>query len=145
MRESIAQYLNCNPRNQLVFAQSIDPHLQCVDLGFKLASLIKDDLSSPYLPMVAEERLSKIFKESTQNDNIIGDYIAISNWGILFEPELKLNLLSLFDSYSKNQTLILVNCGEFNSDRFHLVSTYFNTVLPLGQLTPCIIHNTQQS
>lgn len=143
MRDKIAQYLRYNPRNKLIFTPTIDPHLQCVDVGFKLASLIKEVLSSPYLPMITEEMLGKILKESTNNDDIIGEYVAISNWGILFEPELKLNLLSLFDSYSKNQTLILVNCGEFNSDRFHLVSTYFNTVLPLGQLTPCIIRNNQ--
>ncbi len=123
----------------------IDPHLQCIDVGFELASLIKEDLSSPHLPMIAEEMLTKILKASTNNDDIIGEYVAISNWGILFEPELKLNLLSLFDSYSKNQTLILVNCGEFNSDRFHLVSTYFNTVLPLGQLNPYIIPNNHYS
>jgi len=139
MRERIAQYLTYNPRNKLIFTSTIDPHLHSVDVGHELASLIKDDISSQHLPMIAEEMLGKILKNAVLNDEVIGEYIAISNWGILFEPDLKLNLLSLFDSYSMNQTLILVNCGEVNSESFHLVSTYFNTALPLGQLTPYII------
>lgn len=139
MRERIAQYLTYNPRNKLIFSPTIDPNLHSVDVGYDLSSLIKEDISSPYLPMVAEEMLGKILKNAVLNDEVIGKYIAISNWGILFEPDLKLNLLSLFDSYSKNQTLILVNCGEVNSESFHLVSNYFNTALPLGQLTPYII------
>ncbi len=139
MREQIAQYLSYCPRNKLVFAQRIDSHLKTLDVGFELASLIKDDLSSPHLPMIAEDELNRIIRNSIQQDDIIGDYIALSNWGILFETDLKLNLVSLFDSYSKNQTLILVNCGEIVSEIFHLVSKHFNTRLPLEQLTPYII------
>lgn len=139
MREQIAQYLSYCPRNKLVFAQRIDPHLKTLDVGFELASLIKDDLSSPHLTMIAEDELNRIIRNSIQQDDIIGDYIALSNWGILFETDLKLNLVSLFDSYSKNQTLILVNCGEIDSETFHLVSKHFNTRLPLEQLTPYII------
>lgn len=143
MREQIAQYLSYNPRNKLIFTPTVGPHLHSIDVGYELASLIKDEISSPHLPMIAEEKLSKILKEAVLVDEIIGEYIAISNWGILFEPELKLNLLSLFDSYSKNKTLILVNCGEVNSESFHLVNNYFNIVLPLEQLTPYIIRINQ--
>ena len=139
MRKKIAQYLKYNPRNKLIFTPKIDPNLHSVDVGFELASIIKNDLASPFLPMVAEDCFNSIMRKSTFHDEILGDYIAISNWGILFEPELKLNLLSLFDSYSKGQTLILVNCGEADNECFHLVSKYFNTTLDLGTLTPYII------
>lgn len=139
MREKIAQYLKYNPRNKLIFIPKIDPNLHSVDLGFELASLIKNELPSPHLPMIAEDSFNSIMKMSVFHDEIVGDYIAISNWGILFEPELKLNILSLFDSYSKNQTLILVNCGDADTECFHLVSKYFSTTLDLGTLTPYII------
>lgn len=139
MREKIAQHLAYNPRNKLFFTPKIDPNLLTVDVGFELATLIQKDLSSPHLPMITEDCFNSIMRKSTFHDEIIGDYIAISNWGILFEPELKLNILSLFDSYSKGQTLILINCGVVDNECFHLVSKYFNTTLDLGTLTPYII------
>ena len=139
MRDKVAQYLTYNPRNKLIFTPKIDPNLHSFDVGYELASLIKNDLSSPHLPMIAEDCFNALMKKSILHDEIIGDYIAISHWGILFEPELKLNIIALFDSYSKSQTLILVNCGDADMECFHLVSKHFNTTLPLSPITPHII------
>lgn len=139
MRERIAQYILYNPRNKIIFTPKIDPNLHSVDVGFELASIIKNELVSPHLPMIAEDGFNSIMRKSIFHDEFIGEYIAISNWGILFEPELKLNILTLFDSYSKGQTLILVNCGDVDNECFYLVSKYFNTTLDLGTLTPYII------
>lgn len=139
MREKIAQYLNYNPRNKLIFTPHADPRLQTIDVGFKLARLIQDDLESCHLPMVAEDNLNSLLRKSLANDDVIGNYVAIENWGILFEPALKLNLVSIFDSHSKSNTLILVNCGQADYDNFHLVSRHFNTTFPIGNLHPYLL------
>lgn len=139
MRERIAQFLSYEPRHQLVFVPKGVPCLHSVDVGYELASRLKGKLTSPYISMIAEDELNSILKSSVHKDDIIGDYIALSNWSILFEPELKLNLLSLFDSYSKNLTLILINCGQADNERFHLVNNHFNNSVPLGKLAPFII------
>lgn len=139
MRERIAQFLSYDPRHKLVFAPTADPCLHTVDVGFELASRLKDRLVSPHLAMIAEDELNAILKNSLRKDDIIGDYIALSNWGILFEPSLKLNIVALFDSFSKNQNLILVNCGQADNACFHLISKHFNTSFPMGQLSPYII------
>lgn len=139
MRDKIAQYLNYDPRNKLIFAPSLDRHLQSVDVGFELAKSIENDLSSPHLSMIAEECLNAILRRAIKNDPIIGDYLAVANWGILFEPALNLNLVSIFDSHSKSSTLVLVNCGQADYENFHLVSKHFNTTFPIGNLHPYII------
>lgn len=139
MRERIAQFLSYDPRHKLVFVPTADPCLHTVDVGFELASRLNDKLASPHLSMLAEDELNAILRRSLCKDDIIGDYIALSNWGIIFEPELKLNLLSLFDSYSKSATLILINCGQADNECFHLVSQHFNSSVPLSKLSPFII------
>lgn len=139
MRDKIAQYLKYDPRNKLIFAPSLDQHLHSVDVGFELAKSIEGDLSSPHLPMIAEDYLTAILRRSIKEDPIIGDYIALENWGILFEPALKLNLVSIFDSHSKSNTLILVNCGQADYENFHLVNKHFNTTFPIGNLHPYIL------
>lgn len=89
--------------------------------------------------MIAEDYLNTIFRRAIKKDPIIGDYIALENWGILFEPALKLNLVSIFDSHSKSNALILVNCGQADYENFHLVSKHFNKTFPIGNLHPYIL------
>lgn len=139
MREKIAQYFSYDPRNKLIFAPSLDQHLQSIDVGFELAKSIESDLSSQHFPMIAEDCLNAILRRSIKEDPIIGDYIALENWGILFEPALKFNLVSIFDSHSKSNALILVNCGQADYENFHLVSKHFNTTFPIGNLHPYIL------
>ena len=88
MREKIAQYLSYESRNKLIFAPRLDHHLQSVDVGFELSKAIDSDLTSKHLPMIAEDCLNTILRKAIREDNIIGEYIAIENWGILFEYDL---------------------------------------------------------
>ena len=139
MRERIVQFLKYQPRNKLVFTPLLDSCLHSGDVGYELSVLIQEDLSSPQLPFIAEDKLHSLIRNSTKNDDTIGEYVALSNWGILFEPELKLNLLSLLDSYSKSRTVILVNCGEGNNEDFYLVNRFFKTILHWESLKPYIL------
>lgn len=139
MRDKIAQYMALCPRNKLIFTPRLDSALKSVDVGYELAKAIEPSLSSNLLSMIAEDEVKAIFRKHTYSDEVIGDYLALTNWGILFEPSLKLNIVALFDSFSKNQNLILVNCGQADNACFHLVSKHFNTSFPMGQLSPYII------
>lgn len=56
------------------------------------------------LPSLA---IQQLFSDAVKADENIGRYLAIFNIDILFEPELKLDVGNLFDSYSKNQCLII--------------------------------------
>ena len=139
MRERIAQFLKYQPRNKLVFTPLLDSRLHSVDVGYELSILIQKDLGSPQLPLIAEDNLHSLIRNFTKSDDTIGEFVALSNWGILFEPELKLNLLSLLDSYSKSRTVILVNCGEGNNEDFYLVNRFFKTILHWESLKPYIL------
>lgn len=140
MRERIAKFLEFDPRNKVVFVPRLDSHLQTVDVGNVLAAAIEPHLSSPTLPQIAEEAIRKIMINARHHDPVIGPYVALRNWGILFEPSLEINLLSLFDQYDKNQTLILENCGVVANGRFHLANKYSNYGFPIGELKPYILN-----
>ena len=51
MIERLAQYLTYDLWNKLIFAPSLDRHLQSIDVGFGLSKAIESDLSSKYLPI----------------------------------------------------------------------------------------------
>lgn len=56
---------------------------------------------------LAYEHLDKLIVENTEDDKEIGEYIALSNIGILFEPELHINIREILEQWGKTQTIIL--------------------------------------
>jgi hypothetical protein len=59
--------------------------------------------------------------EQTYNDDVVGPYLASSNWSILFEPDLKLDLRSIIESFSINKCLILLSDGSIKENRYLLM------------------------
>lgn len=106
MRERIAQYLQYKPRNKVIFAAKPEPCFRLTDLGYELSCRLEPHLQSKQLPMIADDALKAVFASALTTDDVIGKYIALTNWGILFEDELGLNLSSFLSSYSRGQTLI---------------------------------------
>lgn len=89
-----------NTRNKLVFCDHSIDGISFVDVGFELSlRLSKSSYDN-------DSALADVLGQSLHHDKI-GTYLAITNIGILFEPELKLNIRDIFDSYSKNQCLIV--------------------------------------
>lgn len=106
-------------RNRLVFCHKPIEGLTFVDLGKVLAaSLACENLHSPTIAYSAEDALAEILS-SPQNDSLIGNYVALENIGILFEPELKFNLKTTLDNFSTNKTIIIRSDGTVLSDKFY--------------------------
>ena len=91
--------------------------LQFVDVGFALSLRLKtNEKSSPIIDL-----LRQILNENIRNDAEIGHYLAIENIGILFELELKLDVRSIIDSYSKNQCLVVLTDAEIDNGELYFL------------------------
>ncbi len=114
--EKVKRYISQTSRNKIIFCHEPIPHLHYVDVGKELSSAIigKEDHSA------FSSACKRIFEQSSQDD-IIGAYLALSNWSILFEPDLKLDLRSLIESFSINKCLILLSNGTIKDDRYLLM------------------------
>lgn len=119
MEEKIASWLTYQPRTRLVFVNNKPQALTFVDLGYDFAKAIEAKINSRILPMEAEQSARNIFKSNTHKSEIIGNYIAIENWAILMEPELKINLVALLTSISQNTTVILLLDEPIKDNRLH--------------------------
>ena len=69
---------------------------------------------------IAEDFIAEILS-SPQNDSQIGNYVALDNIGILYEPELEFNLKSTLDNASTNKAIIIRSDGFIKSDRFYFL------------------------
>lgn len=93
-----------------------------MDVGTKLSSAIEPTLQDKRLSMMAEEALDKIIDQYTMHDSDMGDYVAIRNIGILFEPALHINLHAKVDSWSRTRVLIIHHEGTIHNHVFFLTT-----------------------
>jgi hypothetical protein len=104
----------------MVFISNKTNDLDFVDIGYALSAKIQDCVNSSNIALEAEDALYKILRASVHHNDTIGDYIAITNWGILFEESLSFNIADMFASLSQTRVLIAHNTGRIICDTFFL-------------------------
>lgn len=100
LKQEVATYVKQDLRNKIVFSKQCIEGLQYLNVGLTLATMLRDNS----LPSLA---IQQLFSDAVKAEQNIGRYLAVSNIDILFEPDLKLDVGNLFDSYSKNQCLVI--------------------------------------
>ena len=115
-KEKIKQFISQVSRNKIIFCHEPISNLHFVDVGKELSSAIKEQEE----PSSYSSACKRIF-EQTYKDEVIGSYLALSNWLILFEPDLKLDLRSIVESFSINKCLILLSNGSIKEKRYLLM------------------------
>lgn len=119
--EVLKQYISTGTRNKLLFTSHHAEGMSFMDVGALLARAIESSLSNRHLSFVAEEELEKIIKANVCHSSEIGDYIAIRNIGILFEPALRLDLHAKLCTWSRAYVLIVDSAeGIIQKDIFYL-------------------------
>lgn len=111
-------------RHKLLFTSDEVHGIEYVDLGYLLSAALADTLESSRLSMMAEDKLKRIIADNVHSvDGSTDCYVAIKNIGILFEPALKLNIHSLFDSWASEYILIVHLEGRIENRIFRLSNT----------------------
>jgi len=120
--ETWKQHIAADSRHKLLFVTREIEDISFVDVGTELSAAIEHILHEKRLSMVAEEALDKIVDQYTIYDPDIGDYGAIRNIGILFEPALHINLHAKVDSWSRTRVLIIHHEGTIHNHVFFLTT-----------------------
>lgn len=109
------RFISTAGRNRIVFCREPVNGLKFINVGYELAQSIMDN-GKRHIDDAVNSVLGTTFL-----DDRIGNYIALKNIAILFEPELRLNLFNIFDRLSKNQTLFICSDGKIIEGKFHLI------------------------
>ena len=121
MLSELYQFSKSPSRNHIAFVKGNVENLEYVDLGYELSLKIEDILTDRRLSMKAQDYLKSIIMSNIHKDNDLGEYIAIKNIGILFEPELNFSPEAFFNSWSQNTLLIVdIANGKVDNKRFFL-------------------------
>jgi hypothetical protein len=124
LKNKIETYLGTNPRNKIIIHQNPLLDITSLNLGCSLSKSISHFKSKKRLPLQIISTLQKELNKSITFYPNYGQTLAITNIGILFEPELKININTLFDEFSKNNALFVEWKGSIeNTTLFFLNNT----------------------
>lgn len=117
----IKTYREETSRHHLYFTQSEIQGITCLDVGNELSKAIENDMGKKQLPMITEEKLNRLVEHFTVNLADIGDIVALTNIGILFEPALQINIHDKLDYYSRSRNVVVsMRESLIIDDRFYL-------------------------
>ena len=133
--QSLSTYINRQLRNNLLFISTEVEGIRYVDVGRLLSGEIENSLEKKRLSMIAEDALRRILSRGSVTNEHIGEYLAIKNFGILFEPALKLDIMSILKTWSRDHVLIVKHEGEIREGVFYLVSNSTKQTINLKEIT----------
>ena len=116
------KYIN-KLNNRLVFT---DDHHKIVshstDIGFELAKELEGFEVGTKVALIANAKLHELFEKGLIKDDKIGDVYCIKNIGILFEPELKIDFVSLCRKYSRDSFFIIEHQGDIDNNYLYFLT-----------------------
>lgn len=111
-----------NLRHKLIFVKEEPDDFQFVDIGKELSRQLNELESNKRISFAAKRELNKILNRNTQEYMDLGEYVAIKNIGILFEPEIRLDVKNFFQENSKNNLLIVLWEGDILDKEFYYLT-----------------------
>lgn len=139
MNINLKTYLSNKPKYKLVFDPSSSLDVESVDAGAYLANVLQSKVQKKNLNMYASDAIRKMLSEHIHEHPLYGQYVAIKNIGILFEPTLAFNLETIVEQTSKDVLLIIQAKGVVEKDRFYFLSPSHNLSISLKSLNYIVI------
>jgi len=122
IENQISSYLKSQSRNKIVFYKDNIFDFSAIDVGNLLAQAIFNLKDESKLPMRISSELDLILKEAVIDHKCYGRILAISNIGILFEPDLKQDFNRLLDNNSNSNALFVLWPGEIDEEYIYFLT-----------------------
>ena len=122
----INSFCQKRPTNYLILSDKQE--FKYVDIGKEYSISLKPLLENRRFSLRAKDALDALLSKHVSNHNMIGEYLALKNLGLLFEPELKIDLTSYISKLSSERLLILSGFKFNDHDKvaYHYASNLLN-------------------
>lgn len=137
--KDILKYLSSQSRNKLVIHKHQLDIIDAINIGNLVSEAISKFIDDKRLSLKVTHILDEIFEESKVNHQDLGKILAIKNFGILFEPELKLDTYQLLDKYSRNNALFIQWDGEIENNNLYFLTKEKGQKINIKNLSHIII------
>ena len=120
--DRVQAFIHSPSRNHLVLSNGCLDGLKYTDVGYEVGGFVEDIIGDRRLSMRVQDYITKLFREHIFQSDSLGQYLALTNVGILFEHALKLDFEAFFDRWSQNNTLFLdMGKGAVTDNHYYLI------------------------
>ena len=109
------------------------------DVGYLVSKVIAESTEYKKLSLKIAKTLDAIFLDSIIQHPRYGLLLAIKNLGILFEPDLKLDIYHLLEKYSRTNALFLKWSGDIDGSTLYFLSKLKGEKINIQNLSHIII------
>ena len=122
MNDNILKFIAGHPRTTIILTRHALDGFVWVDLGREFSKLLQPILRHKLMQALAMENLESFIVDNTEELPIVGEYIALKNTGILFEPELQIDIRNFLEQWGKNQMVLfqLSPNAQIEDDKVYL-------------------------
>lgn len=120
--ERLLKYIYSQSRNKIVFYSKEMLDVKPIDIGKQLAQRIYNFKDDSNLPIKVTSEIDEIINDSEIHHTVYGRVKALSNLGILIEPQLKQDLTRLMEKHSNGNVLFIKWDGEIDQDNLYFLS-----------------------
>ena len=135
----ILSFLKTQSRNKIVFYRNSINDIPEIDLGTELSQVLFNLNDLTKLPMKVSLELENMLNTATIDHQIYGRTLAISNLGILFEPELKVDFYNLLEKYSNTNALFVKWEGAIDNENLYFLSKEKGIKININKLSHIVI------
>jgi hypothetical protein len=139
MSPELLKYIQSQSRNKIVFFKNDIPNIKPLDVGSNLAMEIKPLLAESKVGMKSKFIIDELFSKSIEENELYGKYLALSNLGILFEPELKIDFANMLSRYSSTNTLFVQWEGEKDNETLYFLTKEKGQKINIKNLSHIVI------
>ena len=132
---NIDLYLSSQSRNKIVIFTAPLNGIIPFDLGVMISRTIATLTDDKRLSLKVTGVLDNIFNSLIIESEKYGKILPIKNLGILFEGDLKIDILQLFDKYSRTNTLFIQWDGEIENNTLYFLSKYKGQKIDIKNLS----------
>ena len=137
--EKISLYLKSQSRNKIVIHKNQLEDITSIDIGKTLAKSIPTIIDDKRLSMKAAMIIDELFNSLIVNHEVYGKVLGISNLGILFEPQLKIDFTNLIERFSNENSLFIHWEGDIEKDYLYFLTKEKGKKIILKNLSHIII------
>lgn len=121
--DKIISYLNSPSRNKIIIHRDQIEDIIPVNVGRELSNRLAGITEKNNLSFIAKQEVDELFHSSAFEHHNFGRILSITNLGILFEPELKINFNYILSKYSSDNLLLIQWPGEVEQNNLYFLST----------------------
>jgi hypothetical protein len=122
MITKLRNYINSQSRNKIIFHCQKFSDFKSINIGELISESIFNFKEHNRVALRASSEINEILNSAISHHEVFGMCLSIENIGILFEPELKIDFVSLLDKFSQNNVLFVKWEGEIDTDDIYFLS-----------------------